>query len=145
MPRLPLWAAGLLALSACGSGVEATAPPHADSAACAKAAAAWPETVAGQERRETSAGSDSVAAWGDPAIIARCGVSAIGPTTEQCVDVSGVQWVARQLDDGVQLVTFGRDPAIEVLVPKDYGAAPLLMPAFGKAAQALPTNGHRCS
>ena len=86
----------------------------------------------------------AVHAWGDPAVIARCGLPALGPTTEQCISVDGVDWVARELSDGTALTTFGRSPAIEVLVPDEVGQAPLVLPAFADAAKALPTNGRQC-
>jgi hypothetical protein len=44
----------------------------------------------------------------------------------------------------VRFTTFGREPAIEVLVPHAYKPEPLLLPAFGPAAKALPTNGRTC-
>jgi hypothetical protein len=92
----------------------------------------------------TTAGTEAVAAWGDPPVIARCGVSALGPTTEQCLSVDGVDWVVREASDGAVLTTFGRDPAIEVLVPDAYAPEPLLLPAFAGAARALPSNGRTC-
>lgn len=132
-------------LCACSSGVEATAPPRAGSPACAKAAHSWPRTVQGQERVETSAASPAVAAWGDPAVIARCGLAPLGPTTEECLSVDDIDWVVRRLSDGAAFTTFGRDPAIEVLVPKAYSPEPLLLPDFGAAARALPANGRTCN
>jgi hypothetical protein len=132
------------ALTACSSAVEVTAPPQAGSAACTAAAARWPTTVAGHGRVDTTAATKAVAAWGDPPVIARCGLGALAPTTEQCLDVDGVDWVVRKASDGAVFTTFGRDPAIEVLVPDAYAPEPLLLPAFGAAAKALPANGHTC-
>jgi hypothetical protein len=85
-----------------------------------------------------------VRAWGEPAIIARCGLSPIGPTTDQCLDVSGVDWVAHQLTDGVRFTTYGRSPAVEVLVPSAYKPEPLLLPAFAAAASAIPQGERHC-
>jgi hypothetical protein len=131
------------ALSGCSS-TEVTDPAQAGSAACRAAAAHWPKTVGGQSRQPTSSSSVAVRAWGDPAIIARCGLPPIGPTTDQCLQVSGIDWVAHQLTDGVRFTTYGRSPAIEVLVPSDYAPEPLLLPAFGKAASAIPQGERRC-
>lgn len=83
-------------------------------------------------------------AWGDPAVIARCGLAAIGPTTDPCLDVSGIDWVAHQLTDGVRFTTYGRSPAIEVLVPSAYHPEPLLLPAFTAAASAIPQGPRHC-
>ncbi len=106
---------------------------------------AWPDRVHNEPSVDTSPASPAVHAWGDPAIIARCGVAALGPTTEQCIEVDGVDWVARRLSDGVAFTTFGRDPAIEVLVPHAYAPEPLVLPAFGPAAEALPRNALTCT
>ncbi len=86
-----------------------------------------------------------MAAWGDPAIIARCGLPALAPTTLACVTVDGVDWVVRTLSDGSSATTYGTDPAIEVLVPESYGPAPLELPAFAPAVRELPPNGRHCS
>ena len=131
-------------LSGCSSTVEASPPPQAGTAACTEAASRWPETVSGKGRVETTADSPAVAAWGDPPVIARCGLAALAPTTQECLAVDGVDWVVRELSDGAAFTTFGRDPAIEVLVPDAYAPEPLLLPAFGEAARSLPENGRTC-
>jgi Protein of unknown function (DUF3515) len=130
-------------LSGCSS-LDVAVPVDAGSTPCRSAAAHWPKTVGGQARVPTSSSSAAVRAWGDPAIIARCGLPAIGPTTDTCLDVSGVDWVAHQLTDGVRFTTYGRSPAIEVLVPSAYKPEPLLLPAFGPAASAIPQGERHC-
>jgi hypothetical protein len=127
----------LLALSGCAGAVEARAPAGSEAAECVAAAAAWPQTVAHRERRETSADSAAVAAWGDPPVVARCGLTPPSPTTDDCLQVSGVDWVVHRLSDGVRFTTYGREPAIEVLVPSELAPESLVLPAFGAAAQAL--------
>ncbi len=140
-----LLVASLLGCSSLGPGnLEVADPAQAESAACLSAAALWPAKVGGHSARSTSSSSAAVRAWGDPAIIARCGVPAIGPTTDQCLNVSGVDWVAHRLTDGVRFTTYGRSPAIEVLVPSAYQPEPLLLPAFGKAAAAIPQSQRHC-
>jgi Protein of unknown function (DUF3515) len=140
---LVLGVAGV-ALSGCSDAVEVTPPAHA--AACEPATAKWPATVGGHARRGVDVTGDArdAAAWGDPAVIASCGWPALGPTERECLDVDGVYWVAEPLSDGVRFTTFGRDPAMEVLVPHAYRPEPLLLPAFGTAARSLPTNGRTC-
>jgi hypothetical protein len=130
-------------LSGCSS-IDVADPVGAGSALCRSAAAGWPTTVGGQQLRATSSSSAAVRAWGDPPIIARCGLPPIGPTTDPCLDVSGIDWVAHQLTDGVRFTTYGRSPAIEVLVPSAYSPEPLLLPAFGKAASAIPQGPRHC-
>jgi hypothetical protein len=110
-----------------------------------EAATRWPDTVSGQAPVETTAGSPAVVAWGDPPVVARCGLAALPPTTQECLAVDGVDWVVRELSDGAAFTTFGRDPAIEVLVPDAYAPEPLQLPAFADAARALPANGRTCT
>ena len=130
-------------LSACSRAPDVALAPQASAPVCAKAR--WPVDVSGHRRVATQPEDGSVAAWGDPAIIARCGLDPLGPTTDACVTVDGVDWVVRPLSDGSAATTFGRDPAIEVLAPGRYGAVPLLLPAFTEVARTLPENGRRCS
>ena len=123
-------------------GVEVAVPSYAGTGCDG---VRWPERVAGEAPTATSPRSARTAAWGDPAVIATCGSPALGPTTSECLDVDGVYWVAEQLSDGAKFTTYGRDPAIVVLVPKAYAPEPLLLPAFAQAAKALPDTGRRCS
>ncbi|MEO6021039.1 MAG: DUF3515 family protein [Knoellia sp.] len=143
MTAVALGATAVIMLSGCSSAVEIAPTPLADSDVCREVASAWPATVGNHERREVSNASAG-AAYGDPAIIARCGVPALGPTTDDCIEVDGRGWVAQKLSDGTRFTTFGRDPAIEVLIPSDYAPEPLLLPAFSKAADTLPKNTLSC-
>jgi hypothetical protein len=144
VPRIAAVACLPALLGACGSAVEVTPPGQAGSPLCHKVGARWPDTVAGEEPVQTSSDSPAVHAWGDPAIIARCGVTSPGPTTEQCFTVSGVDWVGQELSDGYKFVTYGRAPAVEVLVPRDYAPEPLVLGAFTRAAKAIPQGPHHC-
>ncbi len=117
-------------------------PSQGSTPACRTAP--WPATLGDLRRRDTSPTDPAVAAWGDPAVVARCGVGALAPTTTECLDVDGVGWIPAPLTDGTRFTSFGTDPAVEVLVPKDYDPAPLLLPAFDAVAKALPANGLRC-
>lgn len=120
-------------------------PARASEPACAAASASWPASVSGQQVVAVRSSSPSVRAWGDPALIARCGVEPPAPTTLECVEVNGVDWVAEPLSDGTRFTTYGRDPAIEVLIPRRYAPEALLLPAFTPAAGVLPQTGRRCS
>lgn len=139
-----LCATAVVVLSGCSSAVEVAPTTLASSDTCRAVTAAWPATAGGQERREVS-DDTAGAAYGDPAIIARCGVAALGPTTDDCIEVDGMGWVAQPLSDGTRFTTFGRDPAVEVLVPRAYAPEPLLLPAFTRAAELLPKNSLACT
>ncbi|PWJ25938.1 uncharacterized protein DUF3515 [Branchiibius hedensis] len=148
----PALAASVL-LAGCGSDTPSASP--ADNAAdplCASVSAHWPTTVGGKDRVRIDVSGDqssadvakTVAAWGDPAIIARCGVAAPGPSTD-CIEADNIDWVMSSLSDGKRFVTYGRVPAIEVLVPSSYSPEPLVLSAFDEAAAQVPQNSHRCS
>ncbi|GAA4108888.1 hypothetical protein GCM10022415_01730 [Knoellia locipacati] len=140
---MALGATAVVLVSGCSSAVEIAPTPLAGGEVCRAVASAWPADVGDHARREVSDPSAG-AAYGDPAIIARCGAPALGPTTDDCIEVDGLGWVAQPLSDGTRFTTFGRDPAIEVLIPRDYAPEPLLLPAFSRAARALPTNSLAC-
>ncbi len=131
-------------LGACTRAVEVTPPPRADEAACLAASTAWPPSVSSLTRVDVSSTSPAVRAWGEPAVIARCGVAEPGPSTD-CLSVNGVDWVVTDLSDGRKFVTFGRSPAIEVLVPARYAPEGALLPAFTDAASRLPQTGRGCT
>lgn len=151
--RLAAALATLTVLAGCGSETPSATPAsNAADPLCAKAAAHWPTTVGSKARVsiDVSGGQSSadvtktVAAWGDPAIIARCGVTAPGPSTD-CIEADNIDWVMSSLSDGKRFVTYGRVPAIEVLVPAAYSPEPLVLSAFDQAAGQIPQNSHRCS
>lgn len=143
---LVLTVGAALLVSACGDGAVRAVPFEAsDSPLCQSVADHWPSTVGSQEPRVTAVQTRGVAAWGDPPIVARCGKQPPAPTTDQCLDINGVDWVVTELDDGAMFTTYGRDPAIEVLVPDAYETSPLLLPAFGAAAEQIPQTLGECT
>jgi len=44
----------------------------------------------------------------------------------------------------MSFTTYGRDPAVEVLVPSAYAPEPLVLSSFAAAAQVGAPTGHRC-
>lgn len=116
-----------LTLASCGT-VQVPAGPAATDPVCADIIQNAPPQVLGMDRVETS--SQGTAAWGEgeDTVVMRCGVTPPGPTTDTCTtleDGSGVQidWIVRELESNVFLyTTYGREPAIDVSVPRS--AAP---------------------
>ncbi len=117
--------AGLTA--GCGTvHLPATDVSGADRKACLALVDDVPHRVSERPRRETK-GSPLGAAWGDPAIVLRCGVG----TPEgyepfsPCQRVNGIDWFAPEKDladqdSDVLLTTIGRKPNVEVAIPSDY-------------------------
>jgi hypothetical protein len=116
------------AMTGCASAVSVTAAPFADDPVCAEVILALPEELADFPRADTT--SQGTAAWtdGDPrdAIVLRCGVEPLPPTTEQCVSATDdtgttIDWVTVAADEEAgtpwTFTTYGREPAVEVTVP----------------------------
>ncbi|MDO5711225.1 MAG: DUF3515 family protein [Micrococcales bacterium] len=142
--RIGAAAALILVLASCATGVQAASPAQATGAACAAVIRHWPQRVAHRDRVSVRDEPAGIAAWGDPAIIARCGVPPPAPTTNECIGVDDIDWVLEPLSDGARFTTYGRSPAVEILVPHSYAPEPLVLGAFTAAARQLPTTDRRC-
>jgi Protein of unknown function (DUF3515) len=128
----------------------AITPPPGLSAAAAQACARWhaalPQSLDGQEKRSTRPRSELTAAYGSPAMSLRCGVTVPGPDPDhQCISDSEnhVDWLVVPRDTSTLLVSFGRDPAVELVVPDAYPRAPV--DSLSAAVDLLPSNGLHCS
>jgi Protein of unknown function (DUF3515) len=123
---------GLVAVLLTGCGKEPVSIPTlrltaADQARCQRLTDALPDTVAGQDRRKTQPAAALGGAWGDPAIIAQCGVGVPGGLnrTSGCTEADGVGWFVpnSQIDDesaDVVMSTAGYRPVLQVTVPATY-------------------------
>jgi hypothetical protein len=144
----------LLALtcSACGDvDVAPTTVSGAERAACERLVEGLPERVSDQARRETS-GNPLGAAWGDPAIVLRCGVG----TPEGydkfsgCQTVNDLDWFVptEDIEDqeaDVTMTTLGREPAVEVVVPATYRPPDAVMVDLADAIKTRTRVLRRCS
>jgi hypothetical protein len=119
-----------LVVSACGKEpvsiptLRLTAP---DQARCQRLTNALPDTVAGQEKRKTQPAAALGGAWGDPAIIAQCGVGVPRDFSRSaaCTEADGVGWFVpdAQVNDqsaDVVMATAGYRPVLQVTVPASY-------------------------
>ncbi|WP_246117443.1 DUF3515 domain-containing protein [Cellulomonas composti] len=120
---------GVLVGSCASPAVSVTPAPHATDPACAQVVLATPDEIADDlSRRAVTA--QAATAWGDPAVVLRCGVEPLGPTTDRCVSVesadgSTVDWVVVASDPDHEdssdwtFTTYGRVPAVQVTVPAE--------------------------
>lgn len=131
-------------LAACTPTISVPPGENATDPTCAAVVLATPEELGGLPRLDTD--SQATTAWGEPqrAITLRCGVPALGPTTDQCQTITtasgtAVDWVVRQEVETKDWIftTYGRNPAVEVRVPPDVPTAPVvdLNPAVVLAEQ----------
>ena len=102
-----------------------------------------PSKVDDQRTIPTTPGSRYTAAWGDPAVVMRCGVSRpAGLTrTSEVIEVNGVDWFLVETDDAYVFTTVNRAANVEVSVPRSVprteATAPLVDLAPGVRA-AIP-------
>ena len=133
----------------CGSGavpVEDTAPQGRAATACGDLVDDLPPQVADQAVREVSPADAPAAAWGDPAIVLRCGVDVPSGFTDTstCTTVDGVDWYIpeAQLQAGgdLTMTSVNRDVSVEVELPEEYfppaTALADLAPAVSGATEA---------
>ncbi|QWF23959.1 DUF3515 domain-containing protein [Nocardioides sp. LMS-CY] len=131
----------------CSSGpVEIDAPELSGSAAadCRRLVAELPDSLAGQERRDTTGDTAYGAAWGDPAIVVTCGVEepAGYDLGASCVQVDDAGWyvpdevlaAAAEGDEDVDVTAteLNYRPRVELQLPADYRPD-----GFGNAIGAL--------
>ncbi|MBO9569310.1 MAG: DUF3515 family protein [Cellulomonas iranensis] len=113
----------LLLLAACAPTVPVTAALYATDPVCAAVVLATPDSLGeGLDRVATDA--QATTAWGEPrdAVVLRCGVEPLGPTTERCESVTTpngptIDWVIVEDDGDWTFTTYGREPAVQLLVP----------------------------
>ncbi|MCU1657473.1 MAG: hypothetical protein JWO57_2129, partial [Pseudonocardiales bacterium] len=121
--------------------VDAPPPNAAADAPCTKLLGALPITLAGLAGRPARSSWTYVAAWGQPAIVLRCGVprpAGLTPgSTAQVVAIDGVNWLPVQQKKLTVWTAIDRAAYIEVTIPKSY-AQPPLAPISDAIAKALP-------
>ncbi|GAA2461647.1 DUF3515 domain-containing protein [Agromyces soli] len=130
-----------LLLAACTPIVPFEPAPEASDADCASLVVRLPDTVAELPKRETNA--QGTGAWGEPAsVLLRCGVPVPGPTTERCVSVDGIDWIIDESDAPRYLfTTYGRTPAVEVLVDNDVVGGTTAIADLSNAVGVIPADG----
>ncbi|MGW0732639.1 DUF3515 family protein [Streptomyces sp. NPDC002851] len=146
-------AAGGVSLAACAvvaasiafdPPYELTPAPLADTAACRKMARSYPDQLSGLEREDTDA--PGAAAWGDGAVIARCGFPLQLPSEEACAEIDEVDWLwrTRQDREGMKtLIVYGREPALQVQIDPERAAPDEVMVDLTRIVKHLPRE-RRC-
>jgi Protein of unknown function (DUF3515) len=122
--------------------VTVPAPPKpnaATQAACVKVFAKLPVQLGQLAPRRTQTDSSFVAAWGDPAVVLRCGVARPAvfgtPEAAQLVEVNTVLWQPDPQRDRTVYTAVDRSVYIDVTVP---AGADQPLPLLAPAVSALP-------
>lgn len=128
-----------LSLAGCARTVIVDPAQDAADPKCADIMLRLPDQISGELERKTS--SQGTKAWGDPNIaVLRCGVTPPGPTTDQCVSVSGVDWISKSAaddDDTWVFTSYGRTPAVEVLVNRKAESGSNVLAAVSPSLRAI--------
>jgi Protein of unknown function (DUF3515) len=129
--------------------VQVPSPTGEERTRCRSMLERLPAELIGLASREVIPTQTPAAAWGDPAVVLRCGVSeppAFTPTS-MCFSVDDVNWfptiggVERQptapTDQTQVFTTIGRSPPVELTVPGDYASdAPGALASIAKAVES---------
>ncbi|WP_022887798.1 DUF3515 domain-containing protein [Agromyces italicus] len=135
-----------LALTGCSQAVPIDPAVEASDPDCAAVVVRLPDSIAkdtGEEQAERETNAQGTGAWGSPAsVLLRCGVRAPGPTTDRCVTVNGVDWVIDETDaPNYRFTTYGRTPAVEVLVDNDVVSGTTAITELSSAVSVIPAEG----
>ena len=113
----------VVALAGCARTIGVEVAPEAADPLCAEVMLAVPDELGG-DLPKVPTDAQATAAWGEPgaAVTMRCGVIQDGPSADcQHVDSgdgTAVDWIVTTDDAGTwSFVTYGREPAVEVIVP----------------------------
>ena len=102
--------------------MQVTAPTGPDTAQCPAVVGVLPVRLDTLDARVVKPDSSLVRAWGDPAVVLRCGVPDpphYDPTAT-CLDVNGVGWYAEPQERSVRFTSRWSAPRVEVSVPSAY-------------------------
>ncbi|MEU6057538.1 DUF3515 domain-containing protein [Streptomyces sp. NPDC047097] len=122
--------------------VDPPAPDATGERLCRDLHGALPATVAGLRQRATEPSSPYTAAWGDPAVVLRCGVArppVMDDPRANGGEVNGVDWVLEKREDGrYRCTTSYRKAYVEVVIPAAYGDVKALVDLAGAVEKAVP-------
>lgn len=141
---IPVLAVALgFTITACSPVVPMNAAEDAGSVECANVQVRLPDRIDTLKKRTTNA--QSTAAYGDPeAVLIRCGVEMPVVSDIECFDVNGVDWLAdASREPDYVFISYGRDPAMEVIVDNTQIAGRTVLEELTSSALALPQK-HSC-
>jgi len=130
--------------------VTVSAPAATDEATvdeCARVISALPLTLAGQDVRRTvsTPASPSIVAWGNPAIVLRCGVARpkqlASALLQQFIEVDGMLFLPERGSKATLWTVVDRPVYLDVAVPESYRQPPLALiaDAIAKVAPSVCT------
>jgi hypothetical protein len=134
----------VLALAGCSPVVSMTpAADFANDPGCAAAIVRMPGTLGDYALRNTDA--QGTAAWGEPTVaLLYCGVPVPQASDLPCVEIEGIFWLREEVDAGLAFTTYGRDPAVRLVLDDDALNPGIALNDIARAVSYLPTNDREC-
>jgi len=154
LPRRSLAAVAAILVSAglagCSPVVSMTpAAEFANDPECAAVSVRMPETISSYALRQTDA--QATAAWGEPTVVlSYCGVPVPEVSDLPCVEIGGIFWLREEVPAGLAFTSYGRDPAVRVVVdvPEDAAEAPIapgvVLDELADAVSYTSATGREC-
>jgi hypothetical protein len=112
--------------------VATPSPARQATVACSHLHGALPRLLDGRLTSAVTPKSALTAAWGDPAVVLRCGVGKPRSLrlTSELIEINSVRWFLHETHDSYVFTTYGRVAFVEVRVPKsvprERATAPLV-------------------
>ena len=133
-----------LLLSGCTATVHLDPAPASNSVTCANLMVRLSDKVDGLSRRDTDA--QATAVWGAPSgVIFRCGLPGVTVSTLRCVTEQNVDWLVDPSKAPVyRFITFGRNPASEVIIDSRKAVGVNVLDEIGSTIQWQKATAH-CS
>jgi hypothetical protein len=131
-------------LSGCAPVVSlAPAAEFANDPECADVIVRMPEAISSYPLRQTDA--QGTAAWGEPTVVLLyCGVPVPEVSELPCVPVAGIFWLREEVDAGFAYTTYGRDPAVRVVVDPDAVGPGVVLDDLSNAVSYTSETGREC-
>lgn len=144
VPAILAAASLALGLAACSPVVSMTpAPEFANDPACAEAIVRMPSAISSYALRQTDA--QGTAAWGEPTVVLfSCGVPVPVVSELPCVEIAGISWLREEVEAGFAFTTYGRDPAVRVVVDPEAVGPGVVLDELSNPVSFTPENGRAC-
>ncbi len=130
----------LFLLTGCAATVNIEAADGANDPLCAEVSVRYPDRIGQLDQRWTNA--QATTAYGDPAaVLVRCGLEPVFASTLPCVSASNVDWLVDDSDaPNFRFVSFGRSPAVEVIVDSERASGISALDSLAQAVSKLPAS-----
>ena len=128
----------LFLLTGCAATVNLEPAEYANDPSCAEVSVRYPAQISDLDQRYTNA--QATTAYGEPAaVLVRCGLEPVFASTLPCVTAADVDWLVDDSDaPNFRFVSFGRSPAVEVIVDSQAASGITTLESLSQAVSRLP-------